>query len=151
MSNLEDFKSISNLRLKTAKILIDGKDWDGAAYMLGYCLECALKAVICKTLHLVAYPENTRNDKVDSYFMTHKFDQLLTPSGMEDLFSARGQKDVFIGWSEFTQEYPGDWPAMRYDRQRLKQFDELKVKKLYNNLVKKKCGVITVINKEKRW
>ena len=136
--------------MKTVQILLDGRDWDSAAYMMGYALECALKATVCKTLNLIRYPENTRNDKVDNYFMTHKFDQLLTPSGMEDIFSSRGKKDVFRNWSEFTQEYPGDWPAMRYDRQRQKQFDEAKVKKLYNNLVERTShGILTVINKEK--
>jgi hypothetical protein len=151
MAGFADFKSISKSRLKTVEILIDGKDWDGAAYMMGLTLECALKAVICKTLHLTSYPENTRNNKIDDYFMTHKFDQLLTPSGMEDIFSVRGKKDIFRSWSEFTKEYQGDWPTMRYDRQRQGQFDEEKVKKLYNNLVSKPCGIITVISSEKRW
>lgn len=151
MANLRDFRSISRLRMKTVQILIAGGDWDSAAYMMGYSLECALKAAICKTLHLVRYPENTRIGPVDSYFMTHRFDQLLTPSGMEDLFSSRGNKDVFRNWSEFTQEYPGDWPSMRYDRQRQMQFDEIKVKKLYNYLNGRPYGILTVINKEKRW
>jgi len=151
MASSKELKSISQLRIKTVKLLIDGKDWDSAAYMMGYALECALKSTVCKTLHLVDYPENTRNDKVDNYFMTHKFDQLLTPSGMEDLFSSRGNKDVFRNWSEFTQEYPGDWPAMRYDRQRQKQFNEAKVKKLYGYIVGKPYGIMTIINKEKRW
>lgn len=151
MANLKDLKSVSQLRIKTVELLIGGKDWDSAAYMMGYTLECALKAVICKTLHLISYPENTRKNIVDSYFMTHKFDQLLTPSGMEDIFSSRGHKDLFRNWSEFTKEYPDDWPAMRYDRQRQKQFDEAKVKKLYNNLTEKPRGILTIINSQKRW
>lgn len=151
MADSKDFKSISKTRLRTVQILIDGKDWDGAAYMMGYVLECSLKAVICKTLHLVSYPENTRDNKIDSYFMTHKFDQLLTPSGMEDLFSGRGEKDVFRNWSEFTQEYQGDWVRMRYDPARLKQFDEIKVKKLYNNLTEEPSGILAVIETKKRW
>jgi len=151
MAGVKDFKIISKTRLKTVQILIDGKDWDGSAYMMGYVLECALKAVICKTLHLISYPEYTRNAKVDNYFMTHQFDQLLTPSGMENIFSARGKKDIFRNWSEFTQEYQGDWTAMRYNIDRQKQFDEIKVKKMYNNLTGKPYGIITVIKKEKKW
>lgn len=151
MAGLVDFKEISQARLKTVAILLDARDWDGASYMMGYVLECALKAVICKTLHLVSYPENTRNDKIDGYFMTHKFDQLLIPSGMEDVFSTRGKPDAFRSWSDFTKEYPGDWPGMRYDRQRLKQFDEAKVRKLYNDLVGEPDGILATIEKEKRW
>jgi hypothetical protein len=151
MAGNKDFKIITKARLKTAKILIDASDWEGSAYMLGYVLECALKASICKTLHLTNYPENTRNDKVDGYFMTHKFDQLLIPSGLEDLFSPRGPIDVFQNWSDFTKEYQGDWPSMRYDKQRLSQFDEIKVKKLYNYLTERPSGIITILNKKKRW
>ncbi len=151
MASSSELKSISLLRMKTVKILIEGKDWDSAAYMMGYALECAMKAVVCKTLNLVSYPENTRNNLTDNYFMTHKFDQLLTPSGMDDLFGSRGNKDVFRNWSEFTQEYQGDWPSMRYDRSRQKQFTEAKVKKLYNNMIEKPCGILTTINSEKRW
>lgn len=151
MANNRDFKTIAKARLKTVKILISANDWEGAAYMMGYVLECALKAAICKRLNLVTYPENTRNDKVDGYFMTHKFDQLLIPSGLTDLFSATGNRDEFRSWSDFTKEYPGEWPAMRYNPSRLSQFDEIKVKALYNCLTVTPHGIITVMNRKRRW
>jgi len=151
MANCNDLKRIAKARLKTAKILIEAKDWDGAAYNLGYVLECALKAVICKTLNLVNYPEYTKNDRTDSYFMTHKFDQLLIASGMEYIFSPRGPIDAFRNWSDFTKEYQGDWPAMRYDRQRLSQFNETKVKTLYTNLTEPNIGILAIISKKRKW
>lgn len=151
MANIEELKEIAHARLKTAEILISAKDWDGAAYMLGYVLECALKAVVCKTLNLLNYPEYTKNQKTDEYFMTHKFDQLLIASGLEYLFSTRGSVDAFQYWSDFTKEYPSDWPAMRYDRSRQKQFDEIKVKKLYNILIDATKGILSIIEKEKKW
>jgi hypothetical protein len=151
MANTQELKEIALARLKTSQILIAAKDWDGAGYMLGYVLECALKAVICKTLNLLEYPQYTKNEKTDGYFMTHKYDQLLIASGMEYLFSARGPLDAFEYWSEFTKEYPGDWPAMRYDRQRQKQFDEVKVQKLYNVLTEDKKGILALIEQEKKW
>ncbi len=69
MANRKEFKSISLARLKTAKLLIDAKDWDGASYIMGYVLECGLKAVICKTLNLISYPEFTKKKDVDNYFI----------------------------------------------------------------------------------
>ena len=119
--------------------------------MLGYVLECALKAAVCKTLNLLNYPEYTKNQKTDEYFMTHKFDQLLIASGLEYLFSTRGSVDAFQYWSDFTKEYPGDWPAMRYDRSRQKQFDEVKVKKLYTILREDSKGILSIIEQEKKW
>src|SRR3989344_421026 len=143
MANAADFKKIAEARLSTVDTLIQAEDWDGAAYMMGFVLECALKAATCKTLKLTSYPENTRNKKTDSFFMTHVFDQLLTVSGLADTFSAQGPVSAFRNWSEFTKEYEGEWTAMRYDRDRLAQFDEIKVKHLYNNLKEVPDGVIT--------
>jgi hypothetical protein len=95
MANGVGLKEIALARLETTEVLIEAKDWDGAGYMLGHVLECALKAVICKTLNLVEYPEYTKNEKTDGYFMTHKFDQLLIASGMENIFSPRGPIQAF--------------------------------------------------------
>jgi hypothetical protein len=151
MANCEELKEIANARLKTAEILIEAGDWDGAGYMLGHVLECALKAVVCKTLNLLEYPEYTKNDKTDGYFMTHKYDQLLIASGLEYIFSPRGTDEAFRYWSDFTKEYPGDWPTMRYSRERQKQFDEAKVRKLYTLLMGEGKGIIDIIEQEKKW
>ena len=151
MASAKELKAISQARLKTAKILIEAEDWDGSAYIMGFALEIALKAVICKTLHLVNYPENTKNRTTDAFFMTHNFDQLLKASGMEDLFSARGKGDEFRNWGDFTQEYQGDWTAMRYNPERLERFKKEEVERLYNNLVGKPSGIITVIKTKRRW
>jgi hypothetical protein len=149
MSNCEELKQITKARLKSAKTLIAAKDWHGAAYMLGYVLECALKAATCKTLHLVEYPENTKNDKINLYFMTHRFEQLLLVSGLEDIFSSRGPAETWKNWSEFTIEYPADWTPMRYDTK--VRWDKTKVNKLYNNLTASKFGIISIIKRKKRW
>jgi hypothetical protein len=151
MANSLELKEIALARLKTADILVQAKDWDGAGYMMAHVLECALKAVICKTLNLLEYPEYTKNEKTDGYFMTHKFDQLLIASGMQHIFSPRGPILAFQYWSDFTKEYPGDWPAMRYDRQRQNQFDEVTVKRLYNILREPDEGIIDIITKENKW
>jgi HEPN domain len=151
MANGEELKTIAKARLKTAEILIEAKDWDGAAYMMGYVLECALKAVVCKTLNLLEYPQYTKNKKTDGYFMTHEFDQLLIASGLESLFSTRGSVDAFQYWSDFTKEYPTDWPSMRYSLERQKQFDETKVKKLYTILIEKDKGILEIIENQNKW
>lgn len=150
MANCLELKKITKARLKSAKTLMDSGDWHGAAYMLGYALECALKAATCKTLRLVSYPENTGKEKVDSFFMTHKFEQLLFVSGLDDLFSFRSPiPEVSSNWSQFTLAYPGDWPTMRY--QINPAWDEAKVKGLYEMLTHDSHGLITIIGRKKRW
>lgn len=151
MATGTDLRQITKARLKSANILMSAGDWHGAAYMLGYVLECGLKAVICKNLRLTSYPDNVHNNHVKTFFATHRFDQLLIASGMQDIFSVTGSKECFRHWSEFTVEFPGDWPAMRYDLTRLNQFDETKVRQLYENLTDKRHGIISTMSLRRRW
>lgn len=149
MANCAELRIIAKSRLKSAEILMKATDWHGAAYMLGYALECALKAATCKTLHLITYPDNTKNDKINSYFMTHRFEQLLIVSGLEDIFSSRGPQKAWQNWSDFTLEYPGEWPSMRYDLKTV--WDKIKVEKLYNNLTEPIDGMMTIIKRRGKW
>lgn len=150
MANNKELRIIAKKRLHTAKLLFQAKDWEGAAYMMGYALECALKAATCKTLGLVSYPENTKNPKIDSYFMTHKFDQLLIVSGMESILSIRGPAEAYRNWSEFTLEYPGDWTQMRYEF-KPGYWNSQKIIRMYNNLKESKNGIITIIKRRHKW
>ncbi len=149
MANCPELRKIAKARLKSAETLMSVNDWHGAAYMLGYVLECALKAATCKVLHLVTYPENTKNDKINSYFMTHRFEQLLIVSGLENIFSSRGPKEAWENWSDFTLKYPGEWPAMRYDAKTV--WNKLTVEGLHQNLTEPMHGILTVIKERKKW
>jgi len=151
MATYSDFKDLAAQHLKTAKCLIKAQDWPGAAYMLGYVLEFALKAAICKTLNLVSYPESTAQEKVYSFFKAHNFDQLIMISGAIDLFDTRGSANAQQNWSDFTSSFLGEWTGMRYNKDIRKQFDENKVKKLYNNLIDKPDGILATLEDNKRW
>ena len=124
-------------------------EWGMAAYILGFVLECVLKATACKALNLTAYPElgKTKNRRVTDYFLTHNFDMLLVISGTSDLFGLTGEGSS--SWSGFTQEYTGEWTDIRY--QILNQFDENKVRQLYKYLTENSLGVIPLIDNKERW
>jgi hypothetical protein len=150
MANRQELRDISKARLKTAKLLIAAEDWQGAGYMMGYALECALKAVICKTLRLNEYPESGKDD---NWFLTHRLERLLRLSGMEDIFGNTGGKG-FYAWGEFIKYYEGEWSCMRYDSSCLARFTDQSVPRLYNFLIGTKTGeegIITVINRTRRW
>ncbi len=130
MTKHQDLKNITGARLTTVSILIKAKDWSGAAYMMGYSLECALKAVACNTLHLKVYPPIAKKT-IEGFFKTHNFDVLLIISGMLDIFGSDGS--FFKDWSEFTKEFMGNWTEMRYEPG--KTWDETKIQRVYNNLI----------------
>jgi hypothetical protein len=144
MSNCSDLRLITKKRLSTTEILIKAEEWECAVYIMGYVLECGLKAVICKKLNLFEYPDKEK-DPISSFFKTHQFDRLLVLSGLRYIFSDKGPIDAYRNWSEFTIEYIGDWTSMRYST---RQWDEQKVKNLYTNLTDPNSGILTILKKK---
>lgn len=151
MATAEDFKNIARRRLKTAEILISNEEWGIAVYLMGFVLECVLKATACKTLKLAKYPEveKNKNQQIASYFRTHDFDMLLLVSGTSDIFELSGEGAS--SWSGFTQEYTkiGKWTDIRYNI--LEQFDEGLARKLHAFLTASPNGIIPLIEAKARW
>ncbi len=150
MANRDSFKQVARARIRTLNILMKEEDWEGAAYIMGHVLECALKALICRTLRLESYPTEKDQPKIAALFLNHEFQALLKISGMENVFSDRGPKAIWQNWSDFTIEFPGNWTLMRYEPNKApRNWDDLKVKGLYTNLMGKPNGIVTQI--KRRW
>lgn len=146
----EDFKKISEVRMKGAQVLIEGGDWFWASYTMAMALECALKGMVCKTLTLDRYPEDRRKSaKIVNFFWTHEFEQLLILAGLSLDFSPAGTPEAFQNWSDFTKEFPGDWVTLRYDYERQSQFIQEKANSLKNSLIEPNYGILTII--QKKW
>lgn len=143
MEDVKKLKTIALKRLKTVDILMKAEDWELATYIMGYVLECALKAMVCKTLRLTKYPDVKIAKGV---FITHKFDRLLLVSGMTDIFSDRGPAEAWFHWGQFVNEYKGEWTGMRYE---LGKRGEQQVKNLYTHLTDTNGGILEEI--KKRW
>ncbi len=50
--NRSDFQRLTRLRLDEAKVLLANERYQGAYYLIGYAVECALKACIAKQTKL---------------------------------------------------------------------------------------------------
>ena len=72
-------QQVAELRLADAKVLIEGNRWGAAYYLLGYCIECALKACAAKQLRLHEVPDQ----KFVNSFYKHGLDELLAISGVK--------------------------------------------------------------------
>lgn len=55
--NRYDLQKLAVLRVKEGKVLLDNKCYEGAYYLLGYAIECALKACIAKQTKKFDFPE----------------------------------------------------------------------------------------------
>lgn len=80
MTSRGDFKRLSVIRQRQAAALLAAGQHAGAYYLLGYAVECALKACIAKQFLRHTAPDR----KLMQGFYTHDLDQLLTLAQLRD-------------------------------------------------------------------
>ena len=152
MATRTELRKITRARITAAKILIEAKDYDYAGYTMGFVLECALKACVCKKLDLTSYPadDSSIDSNIRSTFRTHEFDMLQMLAGLSNKFTNTGSNPYFASWSAATKDYipPGNqqWVNMRYQPN---YWTESKVKSVYNALTKNTNGILVYL--KKRW
>ncbi len=99
-----DLQELSRLRLKEAKALLNLGLNDGAYYLAGYAVECALKACIARGTRRYEFPDRKR---VESSY-SHKPLDLVRVAGLEDEYrdeigknpEFRKSWDIVQAWSE---------------------------------------------------
>src|SRR5688572_2568487 len=73
-----DFQGLARLRLREARVLLRAKEYAGAYYLVGYAVECALKACIAKQTRRHDFPSKTLAN--DCY--SHNLPQLIKTAGL---------------------------------------------------------------------
>ena len=101
---------IAEIRLADAEALLAAGRWAGAYYLLGYVVECALKASI------VAHfgPQEIPDKKLVNEFYTHRLDGLLKISPLRVTLELRITEDAdfkfswnsVMAWSEASRYEP---------------------------------------------
>jgi hypothetical protein len=82
--NRSDLQKIADIRVIDAKLLLDAGRFEGAYYLIGYAVECGLKACIAKQIKEFDFPDKKLVN--DSY--SHDLLKLLRLSGVGHLFEA---------------------------------------------------------------
>jgi HEPN domain-containing protein len=77
-----ELQGLAKVRLREAEALHGAGLYDGCAYLCGYVLEIALKAVICKALSVQTYPAVDKGSR--DLFKTHDFDTLILLAGLRE-------------------------------------------------------------------
>jgi len=88
--NRAGLEALAEARLADAEALLQAERWAGAYYLLGYAVECALKACAARQFHEHEVPDR----KIVTSFYTHKFDALLNISGEKAALEARATIDL---------------------------------------------------------
>ena len=85
----KDLRALSRIRLSEAKALLNAGLPDGAYYLAGYAVECALKACIAKETQRHEFPDQKRVNA--SY--THNLEKLLETARLQDELRAAARAD----------------------------------------------------------
>ena len=115
----KDLQELSRVRLKEAKALLTLGLHDGAYYLAGYAVECALKACIARQTQRFEFPDK---DKVTKGW-THELNKLVNVAGLADELRDRTKQDF-----EFLTNWGivESWSAeSRYRRHRPESAHEL--------------------------
>ena len=76
-----DFQRLAGVRIEEARILLANQAWDGAYYLAGYAVECALKACIAKLTMAEDFPDK----KLAERSWKHDLNELIDVAGLEAL------------------------------------------------------------------
>jgi HEPN domain-containing protein len=88
--NRKELQALSRIRLREARALTSLGMHDGAYYLAGYCVECALKACIAKMTQRHDFPDKRKADS--SY--THSVEKLLKVAELEEARAEEARRDA---------------------------------------------------------
>ena len=75
----KDFQDLAAARLREARVLLRAGAFDGAYYLGGLAVECALKVCIARATQRYEFPNRSRAQLV----FTHNLEGLLKEAGLE--------------------------------------------------------------------
>lgn len=135
--NRKDFQNLAALRVRDAKVLLDSGRFEGAYYLLGYAIECALKACIAKQTRRYTFPEKEFAHKV----WTHNLNDLVKLAGLETERIHEGKTNPAF---ETNWAIVKDWTEKaRYEH----IVKSSKARDFYSAVVNRKSGVLTWLKK----
>ncbi len=91
-----DFQRLATTRLREAGTLMKHRLPDGAYYLAGYAVECALKACIAKKTRRHEFPDRRRVEASH----THNLIQLLNEAELKQVVASQARDDA-----EFRQNW----------------------------------------------
>lgn len=97
--NREQLQKLTKRRVKEAKILYENKCFEGAYYLLGYAVECALKACIAKQVQQYDFPDK----KLANESYTHNLINLIKTANLYEALNKSEYKSVKLNWSIITK------------------------------------------------
>jgi HEPN domain-containing protein len=105
--NRADLQRVTRLRVQEARTLLSGGRFPGAYYLMGYAVECALKACVAKQTRRYDFPDKKLANDVYTHDLekllhvaelTRVFETGITGSQARDLYSACTRRNGVLPW-----------------------------------------------------
>ena len=135
--NRQDLQRLSRIRANEAKVLLDGGNFAGSYYLMGYAIECAIKSAIAKQTKRHDFPN--RQLAADSY--KHDLKSLMQTAGLWAVFDVEIRADQALSdnWAVVK-----DWnEASRY----ILSVSEAQARDLYSACTNKTHGLLSWLKK----
>jgi HEPN domain-containing protein len=129
--NRNDLRRLARIRLKEARALLKAKCFDGAYYLCGYAVECALKACIAKATRRSEFPDL---DRVRGSY-THDLIALVKQAKLETPLQNEAASDP-----DFNRN--GAVAAKWSEKARYAEHAAKKARELYRAVTGRKHGVM---------
>ena len=103
------FQKVSALRVEEAAVLLSAGHYPGAYYLIGYAVECALKACVAKQVRQFDFPDK----KLANEAFTHDLEKLVRVAGLAPEFerARKANSELELNWATVK-----DWSeAARYE------------------------------------
>jgi hypothetical protein len=130
--NKTDLEELVEIRVQEAKALLDTKYFQGAYYLAGYSLECAIKACIAKQVREFDFP----NKELAQKSHQHKLNDLLGVAGLKQKLVEKETEDLEfkLNWAVAK-----DWTVeSRYES----KIEESKARDLYQAVTNENSGIL---------
>ncbi|MCF8077516.1 MAG: hypothetical protein K9K63_16030 [Desulfotignum sp.] len=88
--NKTDLEKLVDIRVSESQVLLESENYQGAYYLAGYALECAIKACISKQVRQYDFP----NKELAQKSHQHKLTDLLGVAGLKQKLKQKEQADL---------------------------------------------------------
>lgn len=128
-----ELQQLSRIRVREAKALLEKGHFSGAYYLLGYAVECALKACISRRVRRYDFP----NLKLAQDSHTHDLQKLLNVAGLKDELARQSQQNPALEMNWATVK---DWSV---DARYQVAVHEKQARDFYRACTDSKTGVLS--------
>ncbi len=135
-----ELRDLANLRVREAKVLLANDCYEGAYYLSGYAVECALKACIAKKTRRGDFPPDRK--AVEQYY-THNLPQLLSAAELKSALEQemKNNRNLEANWLIVK-----DWSeGVRYKV----SISEPQARDLFRAITVRREGILTWL--KRRW